>query len=115
MRATLAAAAPGWLAAVIDASWQQVYGQRAGNLRLPEAQAAREQAIGAWLRPIPVRGRPTPASVQIKALETQIAGQLAGRIAEALASPAPATEPAPWSSLTDRRRKTARLDGDDCS
>ena len=40
---------------------------------------------------------------------------LLGRIAEALASPAPATEPAPWSSLTDRRRKTARLDGDDCS
>ena len=32
----LAAAAPGWLAAVIDASWQQVYGQRIDNLRLPE-------------------------------------------------------------------------------
>jgi hypothetical protein len=63
VRATLAAAAPGWLAAVIDASWPQVYGQRAGNLRLPEAQAAREQAIGAWLRAIPVRGRPAPASV----------------------------------------------------
>jgi hypothetical protein len=31
------------LAAVIDASWQQVYGQRAGNLRLPEAQAARDE------------------------------------------------------------------------
>ena len=40
---------------------------------------------------------------------------LLGRVAEALADPAPATEPAPWSSLTDRRRKTARLDGDDCS
>ena len=63
MRATLATAAPGWLAAVIDASWPQVYGQRAGNLRLPEARAAREQAIGAWLRAIPVRGRPAPASV----------------------------------------------------
>ncbi|HJZ29356.1 MAG TPA: ATP-binding protein [Streptosporangiaceae bacterium] len=34
---------------------------------------------------------------------------------EPLASPAPATEPAPWSSLTDRRRKTARLDGGDYS
>ena len=39
----LAAAAPGWLAAVIDASWQQVYGQRIDNLRLPEAQAARDE------------------------------------------------------------------------
>jgi hypothetical protein len=32
----LAAAAPGWLAAVIDASWQRVYGQRIDSLRLPE-------------------------------------------------------------------------------
>src|SRR5215469_5056776 len=39
----LAAAAPGWLATVIDASWQQVYGQRIDNLRLPEAQAARDE------------------------------------------------------------------------
>jgi transposase len=39
----LAAAAPGWLAGVIDASWQQVYGQRIDNLRLPESQAAREE------------------------------------------------------------------------
>jgi transposase len=30
----LAAATPGWLAGVIDASWQQVYGQRVDNLRL---------------------------------------------------------------------------------
>ena len=51
----LAAAAPGWLAAVIDASWQRVYGQRIGNLRLPESQAARaELAVqygrdGYWL------------------------------------------------------------------
>jgi transposase len=51
----LAAAAPGWLAAVIDASWQQVYGQRTGNLRLPESQAAREELAvqygrdGYWL------------------------------------------------------------------
>jgi transposase len=39
----LAAAAPGWLATVIDASWQRVYGQRIGNLRLPESRAAREE------------------------------------------------------------------------
>jgi transposase len=39
----LAAAAPGWLAAVIDASWQQVYGQRISEMRLPEGTAAREQ------------------------------------------------------------------------
>ena len=39
----LAAAAPGWLGAVIDASWQEVYGQRIDSMRLPEGQAAREQ------------------------------------------------------------------------
>jgi transposase len=39
----LAAAAPGWLAAVIDASWQQVYGQRIDGIRLPEGAAAREE------------------------------------------------------------------------
>ena len=39
----LAAAAPGWLATVIDSSWQQVYGQRIDNLHLPESQAAREE------------------------------------------------------------------------
>ena len=39
----LAAAAPDWLAGVIDASWQQVYGQRIDGMRLPEGQAAREQ------------------------------------------------------------------------
>ena len=32
----LAAAAPGWLAGVIDASWQRVYGQRIDELRLPD-------------------------------------------------------------------------------
>jgi hypothetical protein len=37
----LAAAAPGWLAGVIDASWQQVYGQRIDNLRLPASETAR--------------------------------------------------------------------------
>ncbi len=39
----LAAAAPGWLAAVIDSSWQRVYGQRIDNLHLPESQAARDE------------------------------------------------------------------------
>jgi transposase len=37
----LAAAVPGWLAGVIDDSWQQVYGQRIGNLRLPASETAR--------------------------------------------------------------------------
>ncbi len=51
----LAAAAPGWLAGVIDASWQRVYGQRIDDWRLPESQAARgELAVqygrdGYWL------------------------------------------------------------------
>ena len=37
----LAAAAPDWLAAVIDTSWQQVYGQRADQIRLPASDTAR--------------------------------------------------------------------------
>jgi transposase len=37
----LAAAAPGWLAGVIDASWQEVYGQRIDEWRLPASQARR--------------------------------------------------------------------------
>ena len=51
----LAAAAPGWLAGVIDASWQRVYGQRIDELRLPESQRAREELAvqygrdGYWL------------------------------------------------------------------
>jgi transposase len=39
----LAAAAPGWLATVIDSSWQRVYGQRVDELHLPESQAARAE------------------------------------------------------------------------
>jgi transposase len=39
----LAAAAPGWLAGVIDASWQRVYGQRIDSLRLPEGKTARDE------------------------------------------------------------------------
>src|SRR5262249_23842014 len=68
----LAAAGPGWLAGVIDASWQQVYGARIDDLHLPESQARRkelmtrygkdgyyllEQAYGpaapGWLRELP--------------------------------------------------------------
>jgi transposase len=39
----LAAAAPGWLAGVIDGSWQQVYGQRVDQVRLPAGDAARKK------------------------------------------------------------------------
>ncbi|MGH3124223.1 MAG: transposase, partial [Streptosporangiaceae bacterium] len=39
----LAAAAPGWLAGVIDASWQRVYGQRIDDLRLPDSETARRE------------------------------------------------------------------------
>src|ERR1019366_6577760 len=39
----LAAAAPDWLAGVIDASWQQVYGQRIDTLRLPARETARSK------------------------------------------------------------------------
>jgi transposase len=37
----LAAVAPGWLAGVIDASWQRVYGQRIEEMRLPDSAAKR--------------------------------------------------------------------------
>jgi hypothetical protein len=39
----LAAAAPQWPATVIDASWQQAYGQRIDQIRLPAAEAKRAQ------------------------------------------------------------------------
>jgi transposase len=39
----LAGAAPDWLAGVIDGSWQQVYGQRIDELRLPASEAARRK------------------------------------------------------------------------
>jgi hypothetical protein len=38
----LAAAAPGWLATVIDASWQETCGQRIDQVRLPSSQARRD-------------------------------------------------------------------------
>jgi transposase len=37
----VAAAAPDWLAGVIDDSWQQVYGQRIDEIRLPESETRR--------------------------------------------------------------------------
>src|SRR6185312_15039596 len=46
----LAAAAPGWLAGVIDASWQEVYGQRIAELRLPEAKAKRADLARQYAR-----------------------------------------------------------------
>ena len=39
----LAAAAPGWLAAVIDASWQEIYGQRIDQIRLPASDTRRQE------------------------------------------------------------------------
>src|SRR5690242_6136144 len=39
----LAAAAPGWLAGVIGVSWQQVYGQRIDDIRLPDSAAGRAE------------------------------------------------------------------------
>ena len=39
----LAAAAPDWLAGVIDSSWQQVYGQQIADIRLPAGKAARAE------------------------------------------------------------------------
>jgi transposase len=41
----LAAAAPGWLAGVIDESWKQVYGARIDDLHLPEGQARRRELM----------------------------------------------------------------------
>ena len=37
----LAAAAPGWLAGVTGASWQEIYGQRIDQFRLPDGKAKR--------------------------------------------------------------------------
>jgi transposase len=39
----LSAAVPDWLAGVIDGSWQQVYGQRVDDIRLPASDAARKK------------------------------------------------------------------------
>ena len=44
---TLAAAAPDWLAGVIDASWQEVYGQRIDGWRLPGSETKRTE-LASW-------------------------------------------------------------------
>lgn len=41
----LAVAAPDWLTEVIDGSWQDVYGARIDNLRLPESVTKREKLM----------------------------------------------------------------------
>jgi transposase len=46
----LAAAVPDWLASVIDASWQQAYGQRVCDLRLPEGKDARARLAERFAR-----------------------------------------------------------------
>ena len=59
---TLAAAAPGWLAGVIDASWQEVYGQRIDEWRLPASQARRTE-LASWYG----AGRLSPAGGSLRA------------------------------------------------
>src|SRR6266568_5275831 len=44
----LPAAAPDWLAGVIDGSWQQVYGQRIDDIRLPASETARKALAGQY-------------------------------------------------------------------
>jgi transposase len=44
----LAAAAPGWLAGVIDSSWREVYGQRIDGWRLPPGEAKRKELAGRY-------------------------------------------------------------------
>jgi transposase len=46
----LAAAAPQWLATVIGASWQEVYGQRIDQIRLPASAAKRAELAVAYGR-----------------------------------------------------------------
>jgi len=46
----LAAAAPGWLAGVIDASWLEAYGQRIDGWRLPGSEAERGQLAARYGR-----------------------------------------------------------------
>jgi transposase len=45
-----AAAEPGWLASVIDASWQRTYGRRICDLRLPKADGARARLAAQFAR-----------------------------------------------------------------
>ena len=46
----ISAAAPGWLATVIDPSWQQRYGARIENLHLPSSQSGRDALAVAYGR-----------------------------------------------------------------
>lgn len=46
----LSAAAPDWLAGVIDSSWQSVYGARIEGMRLPAGEAARAKLAGQYGR-----------------------------------------------------------------
>jgi transposase len=47
---SLAAAAPDWLAGLIDASWQEVYGQRIDGMRLPASEAKRQDLASQYGR-----------------------------------------------------------------
>ncbi len=46
----LAVAVPHWLATVIDASWQDVYGARIDDIRLPESRAKRDELLLQYAR-----------------------------------------------------------------
>ena len=46
----LAAAEPGWLAGIIDASWRETYGRQICDLRLPKADAARARLAAQFAR-----------------------------------------------------------------
>jgi transposase len=46
----LARAEPGWLAGIIDPSWQRAYGQRICDLRLPEGKDARARLAAQYAR-----------------------------------------------------------------
>jgi transposase len=46
----LARAEPGWLAGIIDASWQDTYGRPVCELRLPKTDAARARLAGQFAR-----------------------------------------------------------------
>src|SRR5512142_248735 len=46
----LAVAHPAWLASVIDPAWQQTYGARIDNLRLPSSQTKRAELMAAYGR-----------------------------------------------------------------
>jgi hypothetical protein len=75
----LSAAAPDWLAGVIDGSWQQVYGQRIDNLRLPESETKRTA-----LAPPVRQGRLSPAGGAAGTGRAVVAGRAAhGRGASA--------------------------------